>query len=229
MSEVRIDPEKLRDAVRKLGDDYVFYMLDDAISLLSPTKLEKLAGQYLDVKRLRPDAEPTGGERTLLALVKTFDARSRAGGYYESFNVDSKNCTDSSPGTRSFIAECRRLLDRCVAETRKGDPVETRASFETIFNLLRHIDDAHDDVIFFADEGESWQVGVEWRKVFPAWFRCLSRTAPPDDFGRLVVDTVNALDGRGDLRHIASARKLASPEQRRALDAVLDRRKLRHP
>jgi hypothetical protein len=34
MSEGRIDREKLRAALRKLGDERVFYMLDDAISLL---------------------------------------------------------------------------------------------------------------------------------------------------------------------------------------------------
>jgi hypothetical protein len=37
-----IDREKLRGAVRKLGDEYVRYMLDDAIDLLPPSKLCKM-------------------------------------------------------------------------------------------------------------------------------------------------------------------------------------------
>jgi hypothetical protein len=31
------------------------------------------------------------------------------------------------------------------------------------------LDDAI-DVIFFADEGGSWQVGVDWERVLPPWF-----------------------------------------------------------
>ena len=50
---IQIDRDKLRAAVRKLGNEYVFYMLDDAIELLPPSKLHKIAKKYLDLKRLR--------------------------------------------------------------------------------------------------------------------------------------------------------------------------------
>ncbi len=33
----KIDRDKLRKAIRKLGNEYVFSMLDDAIELLPPT------------------------------------------------------------------------------------------------------------------------------------------------------------------------------------------------
>jgi hypothetical protein len=39
-----IDRDKLRTAVRRLGDEYIFYMLDEAIDLLPPAKLVKLVG-----------------------------------------------------------------------------------------------------------------------------------------------------------------------------------------
>jgi len=32
---------------------------------------------------------------------------------------------------------------------------EAREAFDILFGLLRHIDEGHDDVIFFADEGRS--------------------------------------------------------------------------
>jgi hypothetical protein len=225
LREQRIDRDKLRAAIRKLGDEYVFYMLDDAIDMLPAAKLEKLVGQYVDLKRLRPDGARTTEKRPLLALVKDFDARSRAGEYYESFNVNSKNYMEKSAGTRSFIADCRRLLDRCVSEASRAESREMRACFETIFDLLRHIDDGRDDVVFFADEGGSWQVGVEWDKVFPAWFHCLSRAAGPEDFARLVVETVDAFEKHDRNRHIACARKLATIDQRRVLDGLADVRK----
>jgi len=52
---VPIDRAKLRSALRRLGDEYVYYMLDDAIELLPETALANLAAGYLDVQRLRPD------------------------------------------------------------------------------------------------------------------------------------------------------------------------------
>jgi hypothetical protein len=58
-------------------------------------------------------------------------------------------------------------------------------------------------------------------------FRCISRAALPDDFARLVVDTVDTVEEHDRVRHIA-ARKLACTEQRCALDAVATARKKQH-
>lgn len=68
---IEIDRNKLRAAIRKLGDEYVFYMLDDAIDLLPPAKLHKIVRKYLDLKRLRPDSENVM-KASLLADVKAF-------------------------------------------------------------------------------------------------------------------------------------------------------------
>ena len=48
-----IDRDKLRAAVRKMGTEYVFLMLDDAITLLPETKLRKLIAQYLNPHEFR--------------------------------------------------------------------------------------------------------------------------------------------------------------------------------
>jgi hypothetical protein len=50
---MKIDRDKLRSAIRRMGNEYPYYMLDDAIELLPPSKLEKLARRYLDVKSLQ--------------------------------------------------------------------------------------------------------------------------------------------------------------------------------
>ena len=209
-----IDREKLRAAVRRLGDEYVFYMLDDAIDLLPPARLAKLVSRYLDVKQLRPDAP---GKKNLLAEVRAFDTASRTGKYYESFNVNSKNFMDKSTGTRAFIADCNRLLERCVAQTSKGDAGEIREAIEIILGVIRHIDECHDDVIFFADEGGSWQVGVDWAKVLPAWFACLSRTTEADEYARRVVEVVDEFDKHDRGKQLSAARRIGTPFQRKAL------------
>ena len=114
---IQIDRDKLRAEVRKLRSEYVFFMLDDAIELLPPAKLLKIAKKYFDLKRLRPDAE-RATRPSLLTDVKRFEKKSLAGEYYESFGVNSQNYTQQSAGTSSWIAEFRRLLDRCVANAR---------------------------------------------------------------------------------------------------------------
>ena len=42
---IELDRDKLRAAIRMLGTEYLFYMLDDAIDLLPPAKLHKLVKQ----------------------------------------------------------------------------------------------------------------------------------------------------------------------------------------
>jgi hypothetical protein len=88
-----------------------------------------------------------------------------------------------------------------------------------IFAVLRHIDEGQDDIVFFADEGGSWQVGVDWRKVFPAWFGCLSQRTEPEEFASTVVATVDAFEAHSRGTYFATARKIATAAQRKALDA----------
>lgn len=217
-----IDRDKLRAAVRKLGHEYVFYMLYDAIDLLPPAKVHQIAKKYLNLKSLRPDSE-IKGKANLLAAVKAFDKASRAGDYYESFMVNSKNYMDLSTGTTAWIAEYRRLLDRCVAEEKRGIPGDIRGAFDILFGLLDYIDECNDDVIFFADEGGSWQVGVDWERVLPPWFRVLSATAAPGEYAERIAALLERHYNYGRDKMLAVARKTATPEQRKALADAPDR------
>jgi hypothetical protein len=214
-----IDRDKLREAVRKLRNEYVFYMLDDAIDLLPPTKLYKIAKKYLDVKRLRPDSEQAS-KASMLEEVKAFEEASLAGEYYESFNVNSQNYMEKSTGTIAWITGCNRLLDRCVREGKKGDPVDVCQAFDIIFSLLDHIDDCNDDVIFFADEAGSWQVGVDWDKVLPPWFEVLSAAASPDEYAGRIDILLEHHYEYGRKKMLSVARKTGTPDQRKALTEV---------
>jgi hypothetical protein len=82
---------------------------------------------------------------------------------------------------------------------------------------MRRIDEGREDIIFFADEGGSWQIGIDWDKVFPAWFRCLSRSASPDEYGRLVVAAIEDLDQANCRDHLEAARRPATAAQKKAL------------
>jgi hypothetical protein len=213
---IQIDRDKLRAEVRKLGNERVFYLLHDAIELLPPAKLRKLVKRYFDLKRLRPDVEPAR-RPSLLSQVKRFQKASLAGEYYESFFVNSKNYTQESAGTRAWIAECRRLLDRCVLDAKKADPVSVREAMDILFGLLDHIDQGNDDVVFFADEGGSWQVGVDWARVLPVWFKVLSPTAEPDEYAARITDLLSRHYNYDRGKMLAIARRIATPDQCKAL------------
>jgi len=213
----RIDRDKLRMALRKLGDELIFRMLYDAIELIPPAKLNKLVEPYLDARSLLAGADRPD---TLLARVRSFERTSLAGEYYDPFDVNSKNCMDKSSGTIAWIAECNRLLDLCVVQAQTGDAAEARQSFDIIFGLLDEIDACRDDIIFFADEAGAWQVGVDWERLLPSWFKVLSATAKPDEYAKRVVDLLNRHCDYERPKMLPVARKLASPAQARALAAA---------
>ena len=213
-----IDHEKLRKAIRAMGNESAFYMLDDVIELLTESNLRKLLPKYFDldlIQEFYSSAEPN--KKSLLVAVKEFDARSRAGEYYEDFNVNSKNCTQSSIGTKSFIADFGRMVDRCLNEASKSDPADIHLSFEMLFDLLRRIDECCDDIVFFADEGGAWQVWSDWRQVFPAYFRALASVASPDEFAQNVVTIVDEFDRHQRVEYFSVAQKFATAEQKKSL------------
>lgn len=216
-----IDPERLTEALHRLSHERLVDLTQAALAKLPPASAAAALRPFLDPAKLRP----TKVRRSVTDDVREFDRAVRAGDYYEGFNVNSRNFMEKSEGTEDFIRDCLRLLDRAVAEVHKG-PVakipaaDLRRSFETIFAVLRRIDEGEDDV-FFADEQGAFQVGVPWETVFPGWFACLASTAAPEDFARLVVEWVDAFEDHRRKTHFTAARRVASDEQKRALRQLL--------
>jgi hypothetical protein len=138
---------------------------------------EELGALVGDMVRLDKLAEGKRGAAPLLDEVRKFQEASLRGEYYDSFDVNSKNCMQKSEGTENFIADFDKLMGLCVRAAAKSPRTQTREAFGLLFDILRRIDDSPDDVVFFADEAGSWQVGVDWRSVLPAYFRCLADVA----------------------------------------------------
>jgi len=219
LEPIQIDRDKLRAEVRKLGNEYVFSILDEAIEMLPEAKLHKIVKKHLDLRRVRRDAERET-EPSLLTDVKHFEKASLAGEYYESFGVNSKNYMQKSAGTSAWIAEYRRLQERCVISARKSNPAEVRQAMDILFALLNHLDEGRDDVIFFADEGGSWQVGVDWDKVLPVWFKVLSATAEPKEYAQQITTLLSCHYSYGRDKMLAIARRTATTDQRNALAQI---------
>jgi hypothetical protein len=152
--------------------------------------------------------------------VKRFEKASLAGEYYEPFFVNSKNYREQSAGTSAWIAEYSRHVDRCVISAKESNPTGLREAMDILFGLLDHLDKGNDNIIFFADEGGSWQIGVDWTKVLPVWFKVLSATAGPEEYAKRITAMLSRHYPYGRDKMLAIARRTATQEQRKALAEV---------
>ncbi len=130
-----IDLQMLRARLRIIGEEQVFYMLDEALEALPPAALQRIVGRYISLDDVR--AAPAASKPTLLEGVRAFDAAARAGDYYESFNVNSKNYMDKSPGTRS--SRCGERLANSVHRCRRACLATTLLAFVTDLRVAAHI------------------------------------------------------------------------------------------
>jgi hypothetical protein len=214
MSRGAIDLDKLRVALRRMSRGNLLMVAERAIEVVPKAKLTELVG---DMVRLDEIPEGRRGAASLLHEVRKFHDASLRGEYFESFGVNSKNFREKSEGTEAFIAEFDRLVAECIRVVEKGPRPPVREAFERLFSLLRRLDEDPDSVVFFADEAGSWQVGVDWRAVLPAYFRCLADSAASDDFAREVDRAISDFADYERPRHVAAARRVASAGQKAAL------------
>jgi hypothetical protein len=221
MTRRHIDHEKLRLALQKMKRGDLLIIAMRAAELLPRDTLEEIVGDFLQLEEF---STTTQVELSLLEEVRKFHAASMAGAYYESFRVDSRNCMEKSAGTEAFIAEFDRLIGKCSDAAEAGPRFPVREAFELLFGLVRHIDECHDDVLFFADDGGTWEFGVDWNTTLAAYFRCLTDGAEATEFARLVDQAIN-LDEYDRPRHLAAALSVANAEQKAVLDALSSSRR----
>jgi hypothetical protein len=202
-----VDLTALRRSLGSLSRGELLIVAERAVEMVPTAGLPSLLG---DLVQIEGSVEATPGASTLLEEVRIFHATSMSGKFYDSFDVNGRNCTEQSRGTDAFIAEFDRLVARCVREV-EVDPQQTvRESFEILFGLLRHIDEGQDDVIFFADEGGSWNIGVDWRTALPAYFRCLAEAATAEEFARTVDQVIADFAEHDRDRYLAEAWRVAT-------------------
>ena len=218
MTDQTLDLAGIRRSLQDLSRGQLLIIAERAVEALPNAELLALLGDLIQVDIL---AQGRASAPTLLGEVRSFHATSLAGRYHESFPVSGWNCTQQSKGTDAFIAEFDRLVARCVRDVDVGPQAAVRQSFELLFGLLRHIDLAQDDVIFFADEGSSWDVGVHWRTVLPAYFRCLAGTAEADEFARAVDEGIADFAEHDRVHYLSQVRCVATTSQQNALDALV--------
>jgi hypothetical protein len=219
-----IGPERQRAALRRLSRGNLLMVAERAIEIVPRAKLRALLGNMVRLDEL---SESKRGSAPLLKEIRKFHDDSLQGEFYESFGVNSKNFMKKSEGTEVFIKEFERLTGKCVRAATANPHAPVREAFDLLFALLRRIDDDPDSVVFFADEAGSWQVGVDWREVLPAYFRCLASGMTGEDFARAVDRTISDFVDYERPRHMTAARRVANAEQKTALRRLPARQRQR--
>lgn len=201
-----INHDKAWKVLRRTDREGLLIMMARALRIVRPNDLESIFKEYAhphDVGDMQcPEIKP------LLEAVREFRDAALRGEFYQEFRVNSQNCMDKSGKTEEFGARLDLLFDRCVAEADSTDPTEVCEAYETIFDLFREIDKFDKDIVFFADEGGVWQFHTNWKRVLPAYFRCLAKTTKREEFerhaGAVIKEFVDAWQ-RGELRQIATS------------------------
>lgn len=210
-----VDREKLKAACRGLDGWALMMILDRAIDHVPEERLADLirgCGQPIE------GADLSG--KPLLLEVREFYAKSLKGLYYETFDVNWKNSSNASKGTDEWLATCSGLFRRCAAEvsdSRSGS--ETLDAFELLFDLLEKVDEG-EEIVFWADEGGSYEVTPGWRDVLPRYFRCLGPELSPSEYVSRVLNALQyGYNFERDL-YLQSALDAATPAQQEALSLV---------
>src|SRR5690606_12036119 len=67
--------------------------------------------------------------------------------------------------------------------------------YEMIMGLLEEIDlFDRDDIVFWADEPGTWQLGIDWARVIPPYLACLSKVLTPREFRARATVLMRQLD-----------------------------------
>lgn len=218
MTEHPLDFTAVRSELRALNRGPLLIIAERAIELMPTAQLSTLLNDFVQLATCR--CEAANLSLALLDDVREFCGAAMAGKYYETVEINNQGHQEQSVGADAFVAEFDRLVRRCTFSAEQGDLVETRNSIELLLDLLRHIDKGNDDVLFFADDGGSLNVGVNWRFVLPAYFKCLAAILSPAQFTRTVVSTVDEFVSYDSSYYLAAAQVVASDAQRYALCAV---------
>jgi hypothetical protein len=231
MTQHQIDSNTLRAELRALPRGSLLLIAERAIELVTQDQLGALLGDIVQINVDPTDARSDDSAAivvpSLLDEVRLFNDAAMGGEYYEHVASNSKGRREQSAGTDAFIAEFDRLMRRCVGASEASDVPgggdsaahEVRDAFELLFALLRHIDEGNDDLLAFSDDGSSLDVGVNWRVVLPAHFKCLAETeaASPEEFAHAVDQVIAHFAGQDRQRYMDAANKAANDAQRIAL------------
>jgi len=196
-------------------------LLSKSYDLLSHDDRNDLFADYVEEL---PPSEVDGA--LLLKEIKQFAKRSRAGHYYASFNINSKNYMNVPKKTEAWFEKMGDYLQGSCQLTAQGDYQYAVACFELLHKLLSLLWDGEE--IVFGDEIGSWMIPGNEQQYNTAYLTALAATAAPAAFAKAVVPLVQQ-DSWQNFTGLVyeTAARLANEAQKTQLDAEIQRLNIR--
>lgn len=184
---------RIWDSIRILERERLLILAARSLDHLAVDDLEVLLADH---ERGTPTLVGPHQDVSLVEAVEHFCEAARTGAYFQELWAKGRHGSFlPSPKTEEFGAKLALVFDLCVARAEEGDPMEVCAAYEMILGLLDEIDRFdRDDIVFWADEPGTWQLGIDWGRVLPPYLECLAKVVPPKEFG----EKASALMGRLD-------------------------------
>jgi hypothetical protein len=90
-----------------------------------------------------------------------------------------------------------------------------------LLSLLQEIDNDCDSIIFFADEGGSWQVWSSWEALIPPYCQALSAIAKPKEYAEKIFNLIKHNDVHQPEKRLEQALLIGSAAQKKALKLLI--------
>jgi len=196
-------------------------LLSQAYDQMDHDQRRWVFGEWVD--SLPP--QPVDGE-TLLSEIELFQKQSLAGSYYAPFNINSKNFMHVPEETEDWFEELSDFLKASTQLTHRGDHLHAVACFDILYQLIAAMERGEE--IVFADEIGSWMIQGDKKAYTAAYLTSLAATATPAEF----ANTAASLIKRDSFQSFtsqayAAALRVSSEAQKEALEAELERQKIR--
>ncbi|MCP5097979.1 MAG: hypothetical protein GY943_20720 [Chloroflexi bacterium] len=215
-----MNKDRLFQFLGKNDSSTLLKLLSEAYDFLSHDDRDELFGEY--VQELPPSK--VDGD-SLLAEIEQFDKSSRAGHYYESFNIDSKNYMDVPEETEKWFEKIGDYFQDSCQLTAQGDYQNTVSCFGLLNEL---VDEMEDGEIVFADELGSWMIPGDEKQHVTAYLTALVATTTPEVFADVVTPLVKRDSWQSFYGKVyETAVRLANDAQKAMLDAEIQRLNIR--
>ena len=196
-------------------------LLSDAYEFLDHDDRDDLFGDYVEKS---PPSAVDGG--SLLAEIEQFAKSSRAGHYYASFNINSKNYMHVPRETKQWFEEMGDYLQDSCQLTAQGDYQYAVACFALLYKLLALVWDGEE--IVFGDEIGSWMLPGDEKQHNAAYLTALVATAEPEAFANIVAPLVQQDSWQSFYGQVyETAVRVANEAQKTQLDTEIQRLDIR--
>jgi hypothetical protein len=112
-----------------------------------------------------------------------------------------------------------------MEHSEQGHHADVRTAMDLLFALLEQLDSGDNEIVFLADEGGSWQVGMDPEKVLPTYFTSLAAVVEPEVYAARVMEIIDAHGAYNAAKWLKAARKVANPPAIRLKKEVI----MHHP